>query len=181
MGSDKNERGYQSHQQSAKKNTHPYAAIEHRVLDSEAFANLTPSAALLLLLLARQFTRDNNGHLQATFSFVSRYGMCSEHTLSRAIAELIAHNLIYRTRAGGYQKAAALYAVTWLPIKNREGLYLDGFKPHSWRDWHAPATPSKPRKRDVASAQLVGNGASTNTPAPHRLPRTKLSLVKRAP
>ena len=38
--------------------THPYAAIEHRVIDSPAFADLTPSSVKLLLLLARQLTKD---------------------------------------------------------------------------------------------------------------------------
>ena len=179
MGIDRNERSYQGHRQSTGKN--PYAAIEHRILDSETFANITPSAVLLMLLLARQLNRDNNGHLQATFSFMSKHGMRSEHTLSRSIAELIAHNLIYRTRAGGYRKAAALYALTWLPIKNREGLYLDGFKPHSWRDWKAPATPPKPRKKATASVKFVGNGTSTAAPTLHRHPRPKFSLVSRAP
>ena len=45
---------------------HPYAAIDHRVIDSPAFADLTFSAQALLVLLARQLTRTNNGHLQAS-------------------------------------------------------------------------------------------------------------------
>jgi hypothetical protein len=80
---------------------HPYAAIEHRVIDSDAYADLTFSARALLMQLARQLTKDNNGHLQATHSYMKRYGF-SENTLTRAIAELIAHGFIYRTRSGGY-------------------------------------------------------------------------------
>jgi hypothetical protein len=113
----------------------PYAAIEHRAIDSPAFADLNPSAVLLLLLLARQLTKDNNGHLQASFKWCRRFGIGSEHTLRDAIASLIAHGLIYRTRSHGANGAWARYAVTWLPIKQREGLFLDGYKAFAWRDW----------------------------------------------
>ena len=121
---------------------HSYAAIEHRVLDSPAYAALTFSARSLLILLARQLTKDNNGHLQATFTYMSRFGF-SENTISRAIKELIAHGMIYRTRSGGYQQGAAQYAVTWLTIKNRQGLFLDGFLSCAWRQWE-PGKKSAP-------------------------------------
>lgn len=114
---------------------HPYAAIEHRVIDSPAFADLKPSSCLLLLLLARQLTKDNNGHLHAAFKWCKPRGIGSEHTLRDAIADVIAHGFIYRTRSHGANGAWARYAVTWLPIKQREGLFLDGFKSCAWRDW----------------------------------------------
>ena len=113
---------------------HPYAAIEHRVIDSPAYADLTYSARSLLILIARQLTKGNNGHLQATFSYMRRFGF-SENTLSRAIRELISHGMIYRTRSGGYQQGAAQYAVTWLSITDKKGLYLDGFLHCAWRKW----------------------------------------------
>ena len=114
---------------------HPYAAIEHRVIDSPAFADMRPTAQVLLLLIARQITKTNNGHLQASFKYMRRFGIGSEHTLRCAIAELIAHGFIYRARSHGANKAWAKYAVTWLPIKQREGLFLDGFKPCAWHGW----------------------------------------------
>ena len=125
---------------------HPYAAIEHRVIDAPAYADLTFSARALLVLMARQLSKDNNGKLQATFSFVRRYGF-SENTLSRSIQELISHGMIYRTRSGGYQQGAAQYAVTWLSIcKDRDGLFIDGFKPCAWRDWQPPEKKTPPSK-----------------------------------
>lgn len=124
---------------------HPYAAIEHRVIDSPAYASLTFSARSLLVLLTRQLTKDNNGHLQATHTYLKRFGFDAERTISRCVKELIATGLICRTRCGGYQKGASQYAVTWLPIKNREGLFLDGFKSCAWRDWQ-PEKKSPPAK-----------------------------------
>lgn len=150
-------RGQQPRKGSTK---HPYAAIEHRVIDSPAFADLTPSAVKLLVILVRQLTADNNGRLQATYSYVSKLGMGSQHTISRAIQELIAHGLIYRARSGGYQQGAAQYAVTWLPIKQREGLFLDGFKSCAWRDWE-PDKKIPPSKLQEGQCK---NGMRTPSP-----------------
>lgn len=145
MGIDRQEasmRGYR-HKRAT---VHPYAAIQHRVIDSPAYADLTFSARALLLLIVRQQTKDNNGRLQATFSYMRRFGFASERTLARAIAELIAHGFIYRSRAGGYQQGAALYAVTWESIKHRDGLFLDGFLLCAWREWIPSEKKSPPAK-----------------------------------
>ncbi len=124
---------------------HPYAAIEHRVIDSPAYADLGFAARSVLQLFARQLTKDNNGHLLGAFSYLSRFGIGSPTTLGKAIKELIAHGIIYRTRCGGYQSGASLYAVTWLSISKRNGLFLEGFKPCAWRIWE-PKKNSPPRE-----------------------------------
>lgn len=135
---------------------HQFAAIEHRVLDSEAYADLSYSARSVLTLIVRQLTVNvvwpagNNGHLQATASFMQKYGI-SENTLGRALKELISHGFIARTCAdrikpGGndYKRIAANFAVTWLPVKNRTGLFLDSFKACAWRDWTPETKKSRP-------------------------------------
>lgn len=125
---------------------HPYAAIEHRVIDSPAYADLTFSARSLLTLITRQLTKDNNGHLQATFAYLKRFGFSSEHTVSRAIRELIAHGFIYRTKSGGFHRGPAKFAVTWLSITRREGIFMGGFKSCAWRDWQPVEKKSRPPK-----------------------------------
>jgi len=141
---------------------HPYAAIEHRVIDSLAYADLSFSARALLVIITRQLSKNNNGKLQATFSWCSKYGF-AERTLIRAIQELISHGFIYRTRAGGYQQGAAQYAVTWLSVTSKEGLFLAGFVPCAWRDW-------KPEEKNLPPAKVqldpCKNGIRTaSTPA----------------
>jgi hypothetical protein len=125
---------------------HPYAAIEHRVIDSPAYADLSFSARALLLLLARQLTKDNNGSLHASYKWCQPYGFGSEHTLRDAIAELIAHGFIYRTRSHGANGAWAKYAVTWLPIKIRDGLFLNSFEACAWRTWEPSHKKSSRQK-----------------------------------
>lgn len=114
-----------------------YASIEHRVLDSPAFADLGFASRAVLLLMVRQYNGSNNGHIQATFSWMNRYGIGSEHTLQKSIAELISHGFVYRTRSHGANKAWARYALTWLPIsKDRSQLFMDGYVNCAWRNWN---------------------------------------------
>ena len=109
-------------------NRRPYGAIDHIVIDSPAYACLKNSSVRLLNIIVRQLTISNNGHLQATYSYCGKRGIRSENTLRIAIRDLLAKGLIYRTRSRGANGVPALYAVTWLPIKRKKGLYLYGFK-----------------------------------------------------
>lgn len=136
---------------------HPYAAIEHRVIDSPAYAALTFSARALLVLIARQLTKNNNGHLQATFTYMEQFGF-SVNTLSRATHELVAHGFIYRTKSGGFHQGAAQFAVTWLSVTNKNGIFLAGFKPFAWRDWTPPEKKSRPpkvRQHSIKNGELT--------------------------
>ena len=135
----------------------PYAAIPHRVVDSAAFADLTPSSIHVLLLLTRQLSKDNNGHLQATRTWLAERGVGSNHTIKRALDDLTSHGFIYRTKSGSYGNGAARYAVTWLSLaKHRLGLtHIEWFKPCAWREWetagrvnHTGASNPKPKKKN---------------------------------
>ena len=124
---------------------HPYAAIEWRVIDSPAYSDLTFSARALLVQITRQLTKTNNGHLQATFSDMERFGF-SVNTLSRATHELITHGFIYKTKVGGFHQGAAQFAVTWLSVTNTHGIFMQGFKSCAWRDWQPEGEKSRAPK-----------------------------------
>jgi hypothetical protein len=139
---------------------HPYAAIDHRVLDSEAYADLSHSTRSVLTMLTRQLNGKNNGHLQATASYMKRYGIC-EKSVQRGIASLIEHGFVYRSCAdrmkpGGndWTRIAAKYAVTWLSITNREGLFLDGFLSFAWRNWQPNSKKIPTVKKALAYSQI---------------------------
>lgn len=70
-----------------------------------------------------------------------------------AIADLIAHGFIYRTRSHGANGAWAKYAVTWLPITRREGLFLGGFVACAWRDFEASGKKTSRQKMLEASGR----------------------------
>lgn len=143
---------------------HPYCAIEHRVVDSLAYADLSFSARALLVIITRQLSKNNNGRLMATYSYLHKFGFDSEHTISRAIKVLISHGMIYRTRSGGYQQGAAQYAVTWLSVTSKEELFLAGFVPCAWRDWKPEEKNLPPQKVQLTHGK---KGIRTTLPTAH--------------
>lgn len=169
MGKDRTETrrygGGQSRPAVTKLSKYPITALEKRVIDSAAFADLRPMSILVLLLFAHQLTLpNNNGHLQAAYGYCRKFGIGSEHTLTAAIADLIAHGFIYRTRSHGANGAWARYAVTWRPLAtDRTGLFLDGFVSCAWHDW-APAGEKTSRQK-VQEASGRKCSFKTNLPA----------------
>lgn len=120
-----------------------FAAIPHSVIDSPAFSDLNGQAVRLLLIIARQNNGNNNGLLQATFKYCKPRGIGSEHTLKNAIADLISHGLIVRTRSRGVNNGKniwAFYALTWLvpcteQLRRARNIHFDGFQIGAWKSW----------------------------------------------
>lgn len=156
MATDRTEAAKRGQQRKAA-TKHPYAAIEHRVIDSEAYADTSFSARAMLIQFARQLTMpNNNGRLLAAHSYLTRYGF-SENTVTRGIAELIEHGFIFRTRSGGFHQGAAMYAVTWIGLTdNRDGLSCNGFQPFAWRDWTPDQKKTRPPKMRTYSRKFGG-------------------------
>lgn len=116
-----------------------YAPIDHTVIDSPAFADLSGQAVRLLTIVARQWDGYNNGRLHASYSYCRQRGIGSPKTLQDALSSLIAHGLLYRTRCHGFiegKNIPATYALTWRPLtKNRKGLWCDGFVMNAYKRW----------------------------------------------
>ena len=129
-----------------------FAGIPNEVIDSPAFADLTGETVRVLLILARQCNGHNNGRLQATYSYCRPRGIGSPHTLQDAIASLIAHGFIYRTRGHGTldgKNIHATYALTFRPIcekKYRKSLFMDGFVANAWHEWKPKEKIPAPKK-----------------------------------
>lgn len=155
MGIDQNEARRQRAADKPKRTVHPYVGIEHRIIDSPAYADLGFAARNLLVLLARQLNRDNNGHLQATWSWMRRYGFGSDNTLRAALSEVIEHGFVFKTRSHGANGAWARYALTWITIRKRDGLYLDTYRPDAWKDW-------KPMQSGFSTPQKLRDTSRNN-------------------
>lgn len=105
-----------------------YAGIPRIVCDNPDYIGLSGNAAKLLFELARQFKGKNNGDLQAAFSLMQKRGYKSKDTLNKNIKELLAANLIIKTRHGKFINpggVCALYALTWEPIDECQGKNLE--------------------------------------------------------
>lgn len=90
-----------------------FVALPWSVLDSAAYTSLSHPARGLLLEIARQFVRDNNGRLLASAAYLETRGWKSRDVITRAKRELLEAGLIFETVKGHRPNKASWYAVTW--------------------------------------------------------------------
>ena len=98
-----------------------FIALPWSVMDSAAYAALSHPARSLLLEIARQFVRDNNGRLLASAAYLSKRGWTSTDVITRAKRELIAAGFIHETVKGHRPNKASWYAVTWRTLDRLPG------------------------------------------------------------
>jgi hypothetical protein len=105
-----------------------FLSIPHCVMNTFDYIKLTTKSKVLLFDLALQYNGKNNGNLTAAFAVMKKRGWVREATIFTAVQELMAANLIIRTREGKFQNPhsrCALYALTWKPIDECYGKNLD--------------------------------------------------------
>ena len=90
-----------------------FVALPWSVLDCAAYASLSHPAKALLMEIARQFVRDNNGRLLASSAHLAKRGWNSTDVITRAKRELLAAGFIHETVMGHRPNKASWYAVTW--------------------------------------------------------------------
>lgn len=98
-----------------------FVALPWSVLDCPAYAALSHPARSLLLEIARQFVRDNNGRLLASAAYLAKRGWTSADVITRAKRELIAAGFIHETVKGHRPNKASWYAVTWRALDRLPG------------------------------------------------------------
>lgn len=98
-----------------------FIALPWSVLDCAAYARLSHVARSLLLEIARQFVRDNNGRLLCSRAYLQKRGWRSNDTISRAKQELLDGGFIYETVRGHRPNKASWYAVTWQTLDKIHG------------------------------------------------------------
>ncbi|MGN6581022.1 MAG: hypothetical protein ACTHJ1_13715 [Bordetella sp.] len=128
-----------------------FVALPTAVLDSSAYLGLSHPAKALMIELARQLGRGNNGRLLASAKMLGPRGWRSNDVITRALRELQGAGLIHQTVKGQRPHRASWYAVTWYTLADhhdydagaaqafRRGAYLDA---QSIRHKNASLTPS---------------------------------------
>lgn len=141
-----------------------FVALPWAVLDSPAYAALSHPARSLLLELARQFVRDNNGWLVASAAHLAKRGWNSADVITRAKRELIAAGFIFETVKGRRPNVASRYAVTWHTLDRRPG-YDEGAVQSFVRSAYRNASP---RPSHGAKARSIAplHGAAKPPSAP---------------
>ena len=103
-----------------------FAGIPRAVIECPDYTNLSGSAIKLLVELAYSYKGSNNGDLCPAWTLMKERGFRSKATLTRAIKELVAAEMIMLTRQGQFiRNKAGLYALTWASIDECSGKYLD--------------------------------------------------------
>lgn len=105
-----------------------FLALPHAVIHSRAYRLLSVYARALLIDIAMQFTRDDNGRMLCSTAFMKPLGWTSQGTLQKAKSELLAAGFIYETVKGQRPHKASWYAVTWLPLDRLPGYDVGAFE-----------------------------------------------------
>lgn len=131
-----------------------FVALPWSVLDSAAYAGLSHPAKALLLEVARQYVRDNNGRLLCSMAYLGPRGWRSNDVITRALRELVAAGLLHQTVQGARPNKASWYAITWQTLDRLSGYdagAVEGFQRSSYRQQQSknilPRAPGvRPRK-----------------------------------
>lgn len=151
-----------------------FVALPWSVLDCPAYAALSHPARSLLLEIARQFVRDNNGRLLASAAYLSKRGWTSTDVITRAKRELITAGFIHETVKGHRPNKASWYAVTWRALDRVPG-YDAGAAETFVRGAYQNAN-LRPSRGVEGNAIAPSNGVGQPSPAPSRGPIRAISV-----
>ena len=98
-----------------------FIALPWAVLDCPAYARLSMHARALLLEVARQYHRDDNGRMLLSRAYMKTRGWNSADMLTKAKRELIDCGFIFQTVMGHRPNKASWYAVTWRSLDKLTG------------------------------------------------------------
>jgi hypothetical protein len=98
-----------------------FIALPWSVMDCPAYGRLSHPAKALLLEVARQFVRDNNGQLLLSRAYMETRGWRSNDTINKAKSELLVAGFIFQTVQGHRPNKASWYAVTWRALDKIPG------------------------------------------------------------
>ena len=122
-----------------------FVALPWSVLDCPSYTTLSHPARALLMEMARQFVKDNNGRLLASGAYLGKRGWKSADVVTRAKRELLAAGFIFETVMGQRPNKASWYAVTWQRLDRLKG-YDEGAALLFRRGAYAAGVPLHPQR-----------------------------------
>ena len=143
-----------------------FVALPWAVLDSAPYQLLSHPARSLLMELARQYVRDNNGRLLTSEAYlIGKRGWKSGDTITRAKRELMDGGFIHETVRGHRPNKASWYALTFYSIDRIAGYdpgALESFERSAYCK-NARLTPSR-GVETPSIAPAIGVGHPSTTP-----------------
>lgn len=121
-----------------------FIALPWSVMDCAAYAGLSHSAKALLMEVARQFVKDNNGRMLLSTAYLKTRGWFSVSIIQKAKMELIEASFIHETVKGHRPNKASWYAVTWRNLDRLPG--YDAGAAESFQRGAYRFAPAKPKR-----------------------------------
>lgn len=134
-----------------------FCAIPWVVLDSEGYKGLSMHARGLLMEVARQFVRDNNGRMLLSTAYLKGRGWHSAGVIQRAKTELLQAGFIYETCKGQRPNRASWYGLTWMPLDRHPGFDHGAFEAFPRSAYRL--TAAKPKRPAPACTKPKKNAA----------------------
>jgi hypothetical protein len=98
-----------------------FVALPHHCLNHENYIRMSHKAKTLFVNMVLQYNGSNNGDLCIAYSIMKKQGWKSKQTLFLAMDELKHYGWIVKTRIGGMDNTAHLYAITFHSIDECKG------------------------------------------------------------
>ena len=148
-----------------------FVALPWSVLDSPAYQSLGHAARGLLIELARQYVRDNNGRLRAGRAYLLPRGWRSADVINRALRELLDRGFLHMTVQGHRPNKASWYAITWQTLDRLPGYdagVIETFQRAAYLNWKPPPKNEGLRPRPGQRTPSIGppDGLGAAPPAP---------------
>lgn len=127
---------------------------------SAALGTVPHAAFRTLAILVAGKTKESNGTMMCSDSYAAKFGLKSHGTVQSSLEVLEARGIIVTTRKVQRMKRfAALYAVTWWPIHNRNGLPLEPPEPptYAYRSFTPIMRVKKSKSELDCSPRLSGD------------------------
>ena len=142
-----------------------FVALPWSVLDCPAYARLSVHARAMLMELARQFVRDNNGRMLLSRVYMATRGWKSMDMLNKCKVELIDAGFIFQTVMGHRPNKASWYAVTWRALDKIPG-YDAGTEQLFKRGAYQNGTAVRPPHGTERSSIAPPHGTEINPTVP---------------
>lgn len=143
-----------------------FIALPWSVMDCSAYAQLSMHARALLLEVARQYVRDNNGRLLLSRAYMQTRGWKSADMLTKAKRELLDGGFIFETVKGCRPHKASWYAVCWQPLDRHPGFdpgAFEAFRKGAYQK-ALPQPASKPTRDELFRKWDSAKNASLRPP-----------------
>jgi len=102
-----------------------FIALPWSVMDCPGYKRLSHPARSLLLEVARQYVRDNNGRLLLSRAYLTRRGWNSSSVIDKAKRALLDGGFIFQTVMGHRPNKASWFAITWYRLDKLAGYDAD--------------------------------------------------------